>query len=452
MAEAFSVTGEAFRATASVTGRKIVITIGTDNVEVAKEVCKTVTKLGLGLGALYAGYSLLKPLIDAAVTKALGGKRDDQDARDIRPGCLHVELHCFTDERFLEVLADYESGRMKERLQEEFSLVGIKVEGLKVKIDNMEEVKVTKKAIEKRCIDEKGFSFRKENVEICATESGLWAGEYAERRKYPAKTAYDSSGIGILPPQIKDYKSALDLIGTRLYGKPSDQNLSGFESTHPDVSDFGQALESTEKDFQVKLKLIGDDPAATADSYHNIGISRHEMKDYKSALWLQRKALEIRLKLYGEDHPYMAQSFREIGNTQYEMKDYKSALESHQRAYEINLNLHREYHPETAESCDTIGILQHELKNYKLALEWKQKALNIRLKLYGEDHSHVAKSYNNIGITQHALKDYKSALSSHQNALQIRFKLHGEDHPDTAQSYHGIGIIQQELRDFNGVP
>ena len=148
MADVFS--GEALRASASFTGRKLVIAISTDNVEVAKEVCKTVTKLGLGLGALYAGYSLLKPIIEGAVIKALGGERKDQDARDIRPGCLHVELHCFTDERFVEVLADYESGRMKERLQEELSQVGIKVEGLKVKIENMVEVVETKKAINAR--------------------------------------------------------------------------------------------------------------------------------------------------------------------------------------------------------------------------------------------------------------------------------------------------------------
>ncbi|XP_028406666.1 uncharacterized protein LOC114529115 isoform X2 [Dendronephthya gigantea] len=154
MAEAFSAAGEALRATASVTGGKFVITIGTDSVEVAKEVtkevCGTITKLGLGLGALYAGYSLLKPLVDTAVKKALGGDRDDQDARDIRPGCLHVDLHCLTDKRFLEVLEDYESGKMKERLQEELSLVGIKVEGMKVKIENMEEVNERKEDIRKR--------------------------------------------------------------------------------------------------------------------------------------------------------------------------------------------------------------------------------------------------------------------------------------------------------------
>ena len=126
--------------------REFSINIATDNVQVARDLCITT----VSLGALYLGYKLVRPLIETAVTQGVGGERDDQEVRDIRPGSLHVILHCFTDERFLEVLEDYESGRMKERLQEEFSQIGIKVEGLKVEIENMVEVNETKEAINKR--------------------------------------------------------------------------------------------------------------------------------------------------------------------------------------------------------------------------------------------------------------------------------------------------------------
>ena len=143
---------------------KTVTTLGEVTRDVARDVCKTVTTLGevardvardacitaVSLGALYLGYKLVRPLIETAVKRGLGGERDDQEVRDIRPGSLHVLLHCFTDERFLEVLADYESGKMKERLQEEFSQIGIKVEGLKVEIENMVEANETKEAINKR--------------------------------------------------------------------------------------------------------------------------------------------------------------------------------------------------------------------------------------------------------------------------------------------------------------
>ena len=132
------------------TGGDFFINISTDNAEVAlemvKEVCKTATKLS----DLYVGYKLMRPVVEGAVKKALGGERNDQEVRDIKPGSLHVLLHCFTDERFLEVLTDYETGKMKECLQEEFSQVGINVKGLKVEIENLEEVNETRRAIKKR--------------------------------------------------------------------------------------------------------------------------------------------------------------------------------------------------------------------------------------------------------------------------------------------------------------
>ena len=131
-------------------GGEVSINISTDSVEVAIEVLKVVCKGATALGALYVGFELLRPVVNAAVKKALGGERDDQGDPDVEPGSLHVRLHCFTDERFLEVLADYETGKMKERLQREFSKVGIKVEGLKVDIENMAEVNKTKEAISKR--------------------------------------------------------------------------------------------------------------------------------------------------------------------------------------------------------------------------------------------------------------------------------------------------------------
>ena len=147
MAGALFEAGKALVVSVSATpGGPFSINISTDYVQVAKEVCRTVTTLG----ALYFGYKLMKPLIEGAVNKGLGGERDDQEVRGIRPGSLHVQLHCFTDERFLEVLAEYETGKMKERLQKEFSQVGIKVEGLKVEIENMEEVNEIKEAINKR--------------------------------------------------------------------------------------------------------------------------------------------------------------------------------------------------------------------------------------------------------------------------------------------------------------
>ena len=142
-------------------GGDLTINISTTDVQVVKDVVKDVVgnvcTTAVKLGALYAGYKLLKHLIDGAVKRAFGGERDDQEIRDIKPGSLNVLLHCLTDERFLEVLEDCECGRLKERLQEEFLQeeflqAGIKIEGVKVEILNMEEVRKTKEAINERYV------------------------------------------------------------------------------------------------------------------------------------------------------------------------------------------------------------------------------------------------------------------------------------------------------------
>ena len=142
------VASSAFQAGVTYTrGGDLAFIISTDSTEVAKDLCCTALKLG----AMYAAYRLVRPIIDAAVTKAFGGnERRDQEVRGIRPGCLHVLLRCLTDERFLEVLEDYKSGKIKQRLEEEFSRTEIKIKGLGIKIENIKEVEEREVAIKER--------------------------------------------------------------------------------------------------------------------------------------------------------------------------------------------------------------------------------------------------------------------------------------------------------------
>jgi hypothetical protein len=127
-------------------GGNFSITISSNSAQVVRDVCIT----AVTLSTIYAGYKLIAKAIDGAVTKGLGGEREDQEILEIKPGSLHVLLHCFTDQRFLEILDEYECGRMKERLKEEFLQIGIEMEGLKVEVDNIEEVMTRKEMIYER--------------------------------------------------------------------------------------------------------------------------------------------------------------------------------------------------------------------------------------------------------------------------------------------------------------
>ena len=141
---------------AALQGGLFSFTINTENIQIgevlndsAVRIVEKLSDTAVTLSTIYAGYRLFEKLIDV-VKSAFGGPRDDQEDPEIRPGSLHVLLRCSTDKRFLEVLADYESGRIKQRLQKELSQVGIEVEGLKIEIESMEEVNKIKAAINER--------------------------------------------------------------------------------------------------------------------------------------------------------------------------------------------------------------------------------------------------------------------------------------------------------------
>jgi hypothetical protein len=135
-------------------GGDISFIITTDNIDVAEKLLKIGGMACLGVGALTLGslfcYKAYTHLITDATKKAVGGDTDDQKFGGTKPGSLHVLLHCLTDNRFLEVLVDCESGRIKQSTEKEFSQIGIETEGLKVAIANMEEVNEIKAAINKR--------------------------------------------------------------------------------------------------------------------------------------------------------------------------------------------------------------------------------------------------------------------------------------------------------------
>ena len=142
---------DAFRFAASYTpGGEFSISISANEVEVAKSVGVGIG-IGIGIGAVAIGtlytYSRFRPLIDDAVRRAFGGERRDQGDPDIGTGSLIVRLRCFTDERFLELLEDYEHGRLKDCLEKEFYKIGFRVKEMNVKILNIEEVNKTKEAI-----------------------------------------------------------------------------------------------------------------------------------------------------------------------------------------------------------------------------------------------------------------------------------------------------------------
>ena len=96
--------------------------------------------------------------------------------------------------------------------------------------------------------------------------------------------------------------------------------------------------------LDVRRKLFGEEHGKTADSYHSLGVTQHELGNYTSALLSHQHALDVTRKLFGEEHADIANSYHDIGVTQYELGDYTSALQSHLHALDVRRKLFGEEH------------------------------------------------------------------------------------------------------------
>ena len=125
------------------------VEVASDGIGVAPYVVAAgVAVTGLTFDAIYR-IPECRPIIRDVLITAFGCVIPyGQEIGQIMPGSPRFNLCYFTENRFLEILSDYESGKIKQRLKKEFLKVGIKTTGLEVKIENMEEVEETKAAIE----------------------------------------------------------------------------------------------------------------------------------------------------------------------------------------------------------------------------------------------------------------------------------------------------------------
>ena len=110
---------------------------------------------GVGIGAGVAlAYFWMKNRgnTEEAIRNALeerpvaGAQAPDPEVREIGEGSLLVKLQCYTSQSFIQFISDYESQKVKRRLEEELSKVGF-TEELTITIKNKEEVEEQKKKL-----------------------------------------------------------------------------------------------------------------------------------------------------------------------------------------------------------------------------------------------------------------------------------------------------------------
>ena len=132
---------------------KIILKITAAGIEVIEPIFEGCTTSAITATYLAHIFSIpaYKMLLGVAIFRAgFDIKKNAGEIRNIIEGCLQCEVCCFTEDIFLEVVRDYETGTIKKRLEQEYLRAGIEITGLTVMIKNSEEVERTKAAIARR--------------------------------------------------------------------------------------------------------------------------------------------------------------------------------------------------------------------------------------------------------------------------------------------------------------
>ena len=254
----------------------------------------------------------------------------------------------------------------------------------------------------------------------------------------------------LMEEELRNCQTALEQCRKR-FGEEHSSTADSYHllgNTQHNLGDLSSALESKHRALDIRRALFGEEHLTTADSYHSLGVTQHDMGDFSSAAQSKQRGLDIRRTLFGDDNTRKAHSYHSLGNTQHNLGEFSLALQSKQRTLDIRRPLFGEDHSSTADSYDSLGVTLHELGDFTSALHFKQRALDIRRTLFGEKNSTTAESYDSLGVTLHELGDFTSALPSKQRALDIRRTLFGEKNSTTAESYVSLGVTQYELGDF----
>lgn len=117
------------------------ITGGTVSVKIDNIILAGV--LGVGALSLAAYYVSKTRPVENAIRNGLEIRNEacvaDPEVRNIEEGSILVELHCHSEHSFIKFVEDFEAGKVKRRLEKEFTKIGFQEE-LRVTIENADEV------------------------------------------------------------------------------------------------------------------------------------------------------------------------------------------------------------------------------------------------------------------------------------------------------------------------
>src|SRR5579872_3472267 len=216
--------------------------------------------------------------------------------------------------------------------------------------------------------------------------------------------------LGVIAYQIRNYQSAIDLIGQAIEIYP---NAAAFYSNRGNALLELKQLKAAVADYDKAILLKPD----YAQAYNNRGSALQALKQLEAALASYDKAVALA--------PDYAQAYNYRGSALQETKRPTDALASFDKAIALS--------PDYADAYGNRGIALQELKQLDAAIASFDKAIALK--------PDYADAYCNRGIALQELNQLNAAIASFDKAIALK--------PDLAEAYCNRGNALQELKQLD---
>jgi tetratricopeptide (TPR) repeat protein len=262
-----------------------------------------------------------------------------------------------------------------------------------------------------------------------------------------AATYYELAKIKKLQIQYTEAFAYCEWAAGAVPGNGVYLNEAGLIAT--DLGQFEKAISYFEKSLDIELKAPGDNRAAIAIQYNNLGLAWYRKGDYDTAIGYYEKALPIDKDIFGEADSRVATIYNNFGLAYYDRGEYEKAIKYYELAVDI-YNKTAQEHPQMALLYNNLGLCYCDYKNqFDTAIDYYNKALPLYQKNFGENHPQTAILYNNFGIAWNGKKDFDTAIKYYNQSLSINLAAYGEQHPMVALLYNNIGEAYRQKEDFD---
>lgn len=221
------------------------------------------------------------------------------------------------------------------------------------------------------------------------------------------------------------------------------RELAAADALTPEIHDlyaagrFADALESIERQLDVRRRLLGPRHPDTLACLNDVALVRQDLGDLDAAEAPTREALELALAIHGDEHPDVANTRNSLARLLW----YRGDLDGAERELRQAVALWKHLlgtDPHVALGLHNLGRLHHDQGHFAAAEPLYRAALAMRRELDGPESESVVWTTSLIACLLADQGDHITAVAMQHDAVEIGAALLEHSRPTGHRS--GVGI------------